>query len=136
MKERNDHQMNSLGRLVVLVPDYDEAIQFYREVLGMRIIADIPAGALRFVHLGFAAEPSIGLWLLQATTAEQKARVGNQTGGQPLGVIYTSDLRAESDRLAAKGVEFVLRPTEEADSIYAQFQDIYGNIFVLVQLKA
>lgn len=128
--------MNSLGRLVVLVRDYDEAIKYYFGVFGMRIIADIPAGELRFVHLGFSTEPSIGLWLLKATTAEQQARVGNQTGGQPIAVIYTSNLQAECDRLVDRGVDFISRPTEDQTSIYAQFRDLYGNIFVLVQLKA
>lgn len=127
--------MNQLGRIVVLVDDYDTASQYYQDVLGLTVIADIKAGALRFVHLGFPDAASVGFWLMIASTEEQKARIGNQTGGQPMAVIYTQNLQADVTRLTQKGVRIVLEPSEDKTSAYMQFADIYGNIFVLVQLK-
>lgn len=126
--------MNQLGRMVVLVHDYDIASRYYQDVFGLNVIVDMQADHLRFVHLGFPDAPSVGLWLMLAVTDEQKARVGNQTGGEPIGVIYTDRLTENVARLKQKGVRFVQEPVKDDSSLYAQFADIYGNIFVLVEL--
>ena len=81
--------MHSLGRLVLLVNDYDTAISFYQDKLGMEVFVDMAVGQQRFVHLRLPEQPSVGVWLLQAQTQAQRDRVGDQTGGQPC-LLYTS----------------------------------------------
>ena len=96
--------MHALGRLVILVTDYDTAIAFYQDKLGMEVFVDMAVGAQRYVHLRLPEQPSVGVWLLQAQTQAQRDRVGDQTGGQPVGVFYTSDTRRDHARFAAQGV--------------------------------
>ena len=126
--------MHALGRLVILVTDYDTAIAFYQDKLGMEVFVDMAVGAQRYVHLRLPEQPSVGVWL-QAQTQAQRDRVGDQTGGQPVGVFYTSDTRRDHARFAAQGVRFTREPVEDAVAVYAHFIDLYGNEFVLVQLK-
>lgn len=124
-----------VGRLVLLVRDYDEAIDFYGK-LGFDVLFDerSPDG-FRFVHLGLGDQNGVGLWLLQPADEEQMGSIGRQTGGQPLMVLYTNDLLADHEALTAQGVEFREPPREEADSFVAHVLDVYGNELVLVQVK-
>ncbi|CAB3823746.1 MULTISPECIES: VOC family protein [Achromobacter] len=127
--------MHSLGRLVLLVNDYDTAISFYQDKLGMEVYADMPVGQQRYVHLRLPAQPSVGVWLLQALTQAQRDRVGDQTGGQPVGVFYTDDVVRDHSSFAARGVRFTKEPVHDDTTVYAHFIDLYGNEFVLVQVK-
>ncbi|HEV7992366.1 MAG TPA: VOC family protein [Gemmatimonadaceae bacterium] len=126
----------TLGRVVVLIRDYDEALAFYRSAFGASVLFDAPSpNGDRYLHLGFGPDASAGVWLLRAT-GEATARVGRQTGGEPLAVFYTSDLRAAVARAAAGGAEIV-RPVESADGAsFAHVTDLYGNVFVLVELSS
>jgi catechol 2,3-dioxygenase-like lactoylglutathione lyase family enzyme len=125
--------VKSIGRLVVLVRDYDEAIRFYRDALGFEVFVDIDAFPRRFVHVRLPSQPDVGLWLMQPEGPAQRERVGTQTAGQPLAVLYTDDLAADFQRLTAREVRFVNPPREEAGACVAHFVDLYGNEFVLVQ---
>jgi predicted enzyme related to lactoylglutathione lyase len=133
----------TLGRVVVLVRDYDAALAFYRAAFGARVLFDAPSpSGDRYLHLGFGAPtddpsadgaPGVGLWLLRAG-GEDAARVGRQTGGQPLAVCYTPDVRAAVARAKAAGAT-VVRPVAAADgAAFAHVADLYGNEFVLVEL--
>ncbi|XWX54762.1 VOC family protein [Methylosinus sporium] len=62
--------MQTLGRIVILVNDYDEAADFYRDKLGLDTLFDAGEGARRFLHLGFGQG---GVWLLLADNAEARA---------------------------------------------------------------
>ena len=59
----------------------------------------------------------------------------DQTGGQPVGVFYTDDVLRDHAHFSAKGVRFTREPVQEETAAYAHFIDLYGNEFVLVQLK-
>lgn len=138
----------TLGRIVILVRDYDAALAFYQAAFGARVLFDVPSpSGDRYLHLGFDAEATVappnrsggalgaGIWLLRATGAEE-AHVGRQTGGQPLAVFYTPDVRAAVARVQAAGGR-VVRPVAVADGArFAHVTDLYGNEFVLVELAA
>lgn len=135
----------ALGRLVVLVRDYDEALAFYQAAFGATVLFDAPSPTGdRFLHLGFGASPDatatdsgntpgIGIWLLRVSGADAD-RVGRQTGGQPLAVFYTPDVAAAVARVQAAGGKTV-RPIRSAGGAsFAHVVDLYGNEFVIVQL--
>lgn len=126
----------TLGRMVVLVQDYDAALSFYRAAFGAQVVFDAPSPTGgRYLHLAFGTEPGAGVWLLRAS-GEAAARVGRQTGDEPLAVFYTSDVHAAVARAAAAGAA-VVRPVESADGAsFAHLADLYGNVFVLVELPA
>lgn len=124
-----------LGRAVLLVEDYDEAIAFWRDALGWEPLVDMPGPqGLRFVHVGNPKQDDVGLWLLEPGSDEQRARVGDQTGGVPALVVYTDDLDAAHDRLLEHGVRVRGEPKGDDASRWLHFLDPHGNDVVLVQL--
>lgn len=127
--------MIRFGRLVVLVREYEPAIDFYVGTLGLRVAVDVEAGPRRYVHLVVPNQDSVGIWLLKAETEADAAAVGSQAGDQPLAVFYTDDFDLEFRRLEAAGVAFVEPPAERDGSVFAHFADPYGNRFVLVQVR-
>ena len=128
--------IGSVGRLTVLVHDQDEALRFYTGPLGFRVIADVElAGGFRALHVGPPGSDT-GIWLMPATGEEQRERVGRQTAGEPIGVLYTADCRGAVDQLRANGVRIVTDLVETGDSRFAHLLDLYGNEFVLVELAA
>ncbi|QFT54297.1 VOC family protein [Microbulbifer sp. THAF38] len=128
--------MKAIGRLVILVKDYEEAIVFYRDKLGFEVFVDSETPPLRFVHLRLPQQKDMGIWLLQASSNAQLEQVGRQTAGQPCAVIYTEDFENEYQRLRGNGVKFTKPRLSDSSAEFAHFEDLYGNEFVLVHLKA
>ncbi|MFH0243678.1 VOC family protein [Streptomyces sp. HK10] len=127
--QHNQSPFSALGRLTVLVEDPDDALSFYRDVLGLRVLYDRTVGDYRYLHLGVPGREESGLWLMPATGEEERRLVGRQTGGQPLLVLYTDDLDAVTARLRGHGVRmWDLR--EDADGGSLHFADLYGNVIV------
>lgn len=125
----------TLGRVVVLVRDYDAALAFYQAAFGAQVLFDAPSPTGdRYLHVGFGPEASAGVWFLRAG-GEAATRVGRQTGGEPLAVFYTSDVRAAVSRAEAAGAQ-ITRPVESADGAsFAHVTDLYGNVLVLVETR-
>ena len=124
---------SALGRVVVIVDDLDPALAFYRDVLGFSVLYDQAGGGYRYLHLAVPGQEGVGLWLMTATTDRERALVGQQCGGQPLLVLYTTDLDPVSKHLREHGVR-VWNEREDADSRSLHFADLYGNVIVAAQL--
>lgn len=128
--------IRSIARTVILVNDYDEALAFYRDVLGFETIVDIDAGGgMRYVHIGPRDQEGVGLWLLEASSELDRQRVGNQAGPQPCMVFYSDDAQAAHDALVEKGVEIIRPIITTGDAAFFHFADLYGNEIVMVELK-
>jgi catechol 2,3-dioxygenase-like lactoylglutathione lyase family enzyme len=126
--------IDRIGRVVVLVRDYDEAIAWYAK-LGFVSLVDQPLpDGRRFVHLGLPSQPGVGVWLMEPATSDGRERVGRQTGGEPLLVLYTDDLDATLAELRAAGVASIGEPQRDEASAYVHVHDLYGNRIVLVEL--
>ena len=130
----------ALGRVVVLVRDYDAALAFYKEAFGARVVFDAPSPTGdRYLHVVLEPEgasgtqgPAVGFWFLRPTADND--RVGRQTGGEPLAVIYATDVDAAVARVQAAGGALV-QPVRSADGAsFAHVADLYGNEFVLVEM--
>jgi uncharacterized glyoxalase superfamily protein PhnB len=76
------------------------------------------------------------LLLARASTPDQQARVGSQTGGRVGFFLYTDDFWRDHARFTAHGIEFVRGPAEQPYGTVAVFKDLYGNLWDFVQLKA
>ena len=124
-----------LGRIVILVNDYDEAFKFYEENLGCKKFFDLTDRKnLRYMHVGFNSESTAGIWFLLAETEEQKKRVGNQTAGQPAFVLYTDSFEKLLNKFLENGVKILRDPEVTSEFMSLNFLDLYGNEIVLVQL--
>ena len=74
--------------------------------------------------------------LARASKPEQEPFVGNQAGGRVFLFLNTDDFQRDYARLRANGVVFVREPKEEEYGTVAVFQDLYGNLWDLLQLRA
>jgi uncharacterized glyoxalase superfamily protein PhnB len=71
--------------------------------------------------------------LAKAVGDDQLSRVGNQTGGRVFLFLYTDDFWRDYHRMQADGIEFVREPSKEAYGTVAVFNDLYGNLWDLIQ---
>jgi catechol 2,3-dioxygenase-like lactoylglutathione lyase family enzyme len=127
----------SLGQVAIVVRDYDEALSFYVDTLGFKLIEDtpVPAQNKRWVVVAPPGSSSARLLLARAVGDEQASRIGNQTGGRVFLFLYTDDFWRDFRTYQAKGVVFVREPAEESYGTVAVFKDLYGNLWDLVQLR-
>jgi catechol 2,3-dioxygenase-like lactoylglutathione lyase family enzyme len=125
----------SIGQLSLVVRDYDEAIHFYVQQLGFTLLEDtaMPAQDKRWVVVAPPGSEGLKLLLARAVGDEQLSRVGNQTGGRVFLFLYTDDFWRDFNAYQARGVVFVREPKEEVYGMVAVFQDLYGNLWDLVQ---
>jgi catechol 2,3-dioxygenase-like lactoylglutathione lyase family enzyme len=127
----------SIGQVAIVVRDYDEALKFYVGILGFDLIEDtpIPMQNKRWVVVAPRGANSSRLLLARAVGDEQSSRIGNQTGGRVFLFLYTDDFWRDFRAYKAKGVAFVREPKEEEYGTVAVFQDLYGNLWDLLQLR-
>jgi uncharacterized glyoxalase superfamily protein PhnB len=75
------------------------------------------------------------LLLARASNEEQASRIGNQTGGRVFLFLFTDDFWRDFESYKAKGVIFVRQPKEEPYGTVGVFQDLYGNLWDLLQSR-
>ncbi|WP_020497877.1 VOC family protein [Sciscionella marina] len=126
--------MNRLGLITLVVPDYDEAIDFYVRVLGFELLEDTRIEEhKRWVVVRPREASETGLLLARAATGRQRASIGEQTGGRVGFFLYTTDFPGEYRRLHAAGVRFEEQPRHEPYGTVAVFTDPYGNRWDLLE---
>jgi catechol 2,3-dioxygenase-like lactoylglutathione lyase family enzyme len=127
----------SIGQVALLVRDYDEAIDFYVNRLGFTLVEDTPIEAQnkRWVVVAPPGSSESRLLLARAVGEEQGSRIGNQTGGRVFLFLHTDDFWRDFREYQATGVVFVRPPREESYGTVAVFQDLYGNLWDLLQLR-
>ena len=129
-----------IAHIALIVRDYYEAIAWFTGVLGFTLVEDTyqPEQSKRWV---LVAPPGAGdiaatLLLARAATPEQEAFIGNQAGGRVFLFLRTDDFWRDYEAMTAKGVRFVRPPAEQPYGTVAVFEDLYGNLWDLVQLAA
>lgn len=125
--------MNGIALVTVVVTDYDEAIAFYVNRLGFVLKSDQPLDDGKRWVVVAPAGGSCGVLLAKAVTEAQRAVVGNQTGGRVFLFLETNDLDRDHSRLTSRGVNFIRPPRREAYGKVAVFEDLYGNLWDLIE---
>ncbi|MGW0865897.1 VOC family protein [Streptomyces koelreuteriae] len=127
--------MSRIALVTLVVDDYDEAIRFYTEALGFRLVEDAPRpdGSRWVVVEPGAPGAGGGLLLARAKGEAQAARVGDQTGGRVGFFLHTDDFARDHARMTAAGVTFLEEPRHEPYGTVVVFQDLYGNRWDLLQ---
>jgi catechol 2,3-dioxygenase-like lactoylglutathione lyase family enzyme len=122
-----------LMHIALVVADYDEAIHWYTQKLGFKLIEDTTLSEVkRWVLVQPPGEGSCQLLLAKAATEEQKSRVGNQTGGRVFLFLHTDDFERDHENLLHKGINIVRGPSEEEYGKVLVFEDLYGNLWDLI----
>jgi catechol 2,3-dioxygenase-like lactoylglutathione lyase family enzyme len=128
--------MQHIGYVTMLVRDYDEALHFYIDSLGFKLIEDTPlGGGKRWILVAPPGAMETRLLLAQAATLEQTAHIGDQTGGRVFLFLHTDNFWRDYERMQSKGVVFMEKPRSEPYGIVAVFSDLYGNLWDLLELN-
>ena len=123
-----------IAHIALVVDDYDDAIKFYTEKLNFNLIEDTPfSDSKRWVLVGPPGAKECCLLLAKAADDKQRASVGNQTGGRVFLFLYTDDFNRDYTQMREKGIRFVRPPKEEMYGRVAVFEDLYGNLWDLLQ---
>lgn len=125
-----------IGAVTLLVREYDEAIDWFRTRLGLTLIMDSDMGAgKRWVLMSPPGAHEARLLLARAVNDEQRAAIGNQTGGRVFLFLHTDDFDRDHTAMLQAGVSFLEQPRDEPYGRVAVFQDLYGNRWDLLQLN-
>ena len=125
----------SIAHVALVVRDYDEAIAFFTGKLGFALLADEyqPEQDKRWVLVAPSGSSGTALLLARAATPEQDAFVGNQAGGRVFLFLETDDFDRDHAAMSAAGIRFVRVPKQAPYGKVAVFEDLYGNLWDLVQ---
>lgn len=130
-----DKLVKHIAAVTVMVDDYDRALSFYCDTLGFicRVNDDLGEGK-RWVVVA-PNGTSAGLLLAKADGETQRAAIGNQVAGRVAFFLHTDDFRRDHAAFLAKGVRFHEEPRFEPYGTVAVFEDLYGNLWDLIEPK-
>jgi catechol 2,3-dioxygenase-like lactoylglutathione lyase family enzyme len=128
----------SLIHVALVVRDYDEAIAFFCEKLHFTLLQDEyqPLEDKRWVVVAPPGSEGTALLLARASKPEQEPFVGRQTGGRVFLFLSTDDFWRDYNDMRAAGIRFVREPKEADYGTVAVFEDLYGNLWDLIQRRA
>jgi len=121
----------------IYVDDQEKALRFYTDVLGFTKKADFTQGSYRWLTV-VSPEESGGTELQLALNNNPAAKTYQQAlfqQGQPAAMFFTDDVKADCERIKARGADFMMPPTDVTGSTIAQLNDSCGNLIQLTQLK-
>jgi catechol 2,3-dioxygenase-like lactoylglutathione lyase family enzyme len=126
----------SIVHVALVVRDYDEAIEFYTKKLRFTLVEDThqPEQDKRWVVVSPPGSVGTTLLLARASKPGQESFIGNQSGGRVFLFLNTDDFWGDYNEMVSKGIKFVRGPKQEAYGLVAVFEDLYGNMWDLLQL--
>jgi len=123
-----------IALISLLVGDYDEAIDFYTRRLNFILLEDTKLSETkRWVRIAPPGSTETCLLLAKAEGADQKSRIGNQTGGRVFLFLYTDNFSRDYQNLLDQKVTIVREPVKEAYGTVAVFADLYGNLWDIIE---
>lgn len=93
----------------------------------------LPEEDKRWVLVAPPGSDETRLLLARASKPEQEGFVGNQTGGRVFLFLRTDDFWRDYRRMVASGITFVREPKTAPYGTVAVFEDLYGNLWDLVE---
>jgi catechol 2,3-dioxygenase-like lactoylglutathione lyase family enzyme len=127
----------SIVHVALVVRDYDEAIDFYTNKLHFTLVEDTyqPEQDKRWVVVAPPGSAGTTLLLARASKPEQVPFIGNQSGGRVFLFLNTDDFWRDYNEMLSRGIKFVRDPKKEDYGMVAVFEDLYGNLWDLLQLS-
>jgi len=123
----------NVSAVTFFVDDYDNAINYFTEVLGFTLTEDKTNGEDNRFVLVTPKGGNTSLLLAKAKSDEEKLLVGRQAAGKVFLILNTDDFWRDHKLFTAKGVKFIETPREEVYGVVAIFEDCYGNKWDLIQ---
>jgi catechol 2,3-dioxygenase-like lactoylglutathione lyase family enzyme len=124
----------NIVHVAIVVDDYDKAIEFYTQKLHFVLIEDtILSETKRWVLVAPKGSMGCCLLLAKAVNEEQSSRVGNQTGGRVFLFLNTDNFKRDYQNLQLHEIKIVREPVVEKWGTVAVFEDLYGNLWDLIE---
>lgn len=113
----------TIVHIALVVRDYDEAIDFYTNKLHFTLLDDTyqPEQDKRWVVVAPPGSKGTTLLLARASTPEQEASIGAQTGGRVFLFLNTDGFWRDYNDMVAQGIEFVREPMKAEYGMVAVF---------------
>lgn len=126
----------NLTHIAIVVDDYDKAIEFYTRKLNFTLEEDtILSDTKRWVLVRPKGANECSLLLAKGANDEQKSRIGNQTGGRVFLFLNTDNFKRDFQNLMDNNIKIVRQPSFEEYGTVAVFEDLYGNLWDLIEPK-
>jgi len=121
----------------VFVDDQQKALRFYTEVLGFQKKTDVPVGDFAWLTVVSPEAPDGVELLLEPDNhpAVKPFRDALLEDGIPVTSFAVDDVRAEYERLSAKGVRFLQPPVDHGPVVTAVLDDTCGNLLQISEKK-
>ena len=107
----------NLSTCFVVVNDPDLALGFYRDVLGLELRNDVARDDFRWITVGAASQPGVGIVLtnyVNGSPADRDTVAALIAKGALYGVHFrTDDLDGAFQKVRAANAEIVQEPTEQ-----------------------
>lgn len=125
----------SIAHIALVVRDYDEAIDFFTRKLNFKVVEDSYQAAQdkRWVVVAPPGAVGSSLLLARASSTDQEKFIGNQSGGRVFLFLSTDDFWRDYDEMKERNVTFVRQPKTEDYGTVAVFEDLYGNLWDLIE---
>lgn len=124
-----------LAHIALLVEDYDHAIAFYTQKLHFDLIEDTKLSETKRWVL-VAPKGSKGCQILLAkAVGEQRNAIGNQSGGRVFLFLHTDDFERDYENLIIQNIKIYREPSQEEYGKVCVFEDLYGNLWDLIEKK-
>ena len=129
--------MQNIVNIALLVRDYDEAIQFYTQVMQFDLVEDsVVTPEKRFVRVKPKGGHGTSLLLVKARKPQEIAAIGNQSGGKVFLFLHIDDFESYVPHLLAHDLEVLRGPVVEPYGKVVVVRDIYGNKWDIIQPQA
>ena len=120
----------------IAVHDHDEALAFYRDVLGLEVRNDVKYEGMRWVVVGPKAQPNVNIVLeppaanLNASPLDKKVISQLLANGMLRAVTFaTDDCDATFEHVCRAGVEVLQEPMDHGYGVRdSAFRDPSGNM--------
>ena len=123
-----------IAHIALVVKEYDEAIEFYTKKLDFTLLEDTKIDEeKRWVVIAPPGAKECCLLLARAANEEQSKSIGNQTGGRVFLFLFTDDFWRDYNKMVERNINFVRLPTEYEYGRVAVFEDLYGNLWDLLE---
>jgi uncharacterized glyoxalase superfamily protein PhnB len=124
----------------IVVRDYNQALNWYTDVLGLEKTEEGSFGdGKRWIVVAPRGRKDVGIILEIAKPISPNDPISdyeNRVGKETRWVFEVEDCRKFYDAASKRGVKFVENPVDEVwGSTEAMFEDLYGNIFVVESHK-
>ena len=123
-----------ISAISLIVPDYDQAIEFYVGLLGFELLEDTPLDEdKRWVLVAPPCSTETRLLLARAANEAQEEVIGEQAGDRVFLFLETYDFEGDVAIMQRGGIDFLEEPREEIYGKVVKWRDPFGNKWDLIE---